>query len=113
MTIDIKRDRKKAKLSVADLARELGVSDTMIRDMEAGRRNAGLRLLPRLTHAIGTDLERLTHEALASGPVELDISTFPESHGEKVAQVILGALRASLKEIEDAKSKTKGSEKSA
>ena len=94
MSLDIQKKRVEQGLSVVELARYLGISGTMLRDIEAGKRRIGILRLPALCGALGLDLGEAVGEALLAGPVELDLSKLPEVHQQTVARAIAKGLRA-------------------
>jgi len=100
MTVDIGKRRVQQGLSVVELAKELGITGTMMRDIEAGRRRMGILRLPALSAALGLDLRELVAKALLAGPVELDLSKVPEDYQGDIARTIAKGLKAMAEENE-------------
>jgi transcriptional regulator with XRE-family HTH domain len=102
MAINVQRERLRAKMSVLELANEVGVTDTAIRDIESGRLKISILRVPALCRALDLDRGEVLREVLAAGPVKLDVSALPEATRERVAEALSMALDALAKAEEDA-----------
>ena len=98
---DLQRQRIRMGFSVLELAQEVGVTDTAIRDIETGKRKLPFRRVPAFCKKLDLDVDELTREVLNAGPIKLDIHDYPPEHQEAIASVLSKALVAAAAAVND------------
>lgn len=98
----IKKERKKAGLTQAELGRKLGVSASMIAQYETGKRIPKIATLQKIARALGVDFWQIIPTKLMASPLsELDEETRNQLLKIANNRVVVGEILAAYLMLDD------------